>query len=265
MVFLKKLFGNNDSAEFLNSIPDISIKRFIFLTVKVITLTFVIVVLAFISISGITGALGIKLDEQKQFLLVVPFLYLPLILFTVRNFFKNVSDVRRQYTSLKFPVVLKHVLFISLIFYSALFVLNFAYFVFNPSEAKSELFYFENPLNTGSIFNPALDIVFFLSIWLLTGVAEELFFRGAIYRNLRKLSNKFVAILIASLFFVLPHAPSNLIGFISIFSIAVIFTLYYEYKNNLLTITILHFIHDLLGAGLLAYAAAYVARALLHF
>lgn len=100
------------------------------------------------------------------------------------------------------------------------------------------------------------EILLLVLLYLVVGIVEKILFRVVFYRYLRKVAPKFIAVIIASLLFTLVHFVTPTSGGFNIFVIGIVFALYYEYKNNLMTITLLHFMQDAVSGGLSVYLAA---------
>lgn len=110
-------------------------------------------------------------------------------------------------------------------------------------------FGFENQLatenvwkNAGEHVNIALQII---CIVIFTPVAEEIVFRGAIFRVIREKHNFFFAATISSILFGLIHGLG--IYTISTFIMGMFFCLAFEKTKSLLTCVMIHVINNLIG------------------
>ncbi|MCD4743890.1 MAG: CPBP family intramembrane metalloprotease [Desulfobacteraceae bacterium] len=81
-------------------------------------------------------------------------------------------------------------------------------------------------------------ILFFITAGLISPIAEELFFRGFIYTYFRKY-NAFIAIIISTTFFALPHFQLNTFPVIPIIG-GIVFALSFEYSKSLAAPIIIH-------------------------
>lgn len=88
------------------------------------------------------------------------------------------------------------------------------------------------------------EIIFSISLFLLVSLAEEIFFRGYILRNLMNSYNKYLALLISSVLFSLIHGfnPNiDIIGFTNIFLSGILLGITYIHTKNLWFPIALHF------------------------
>ena len=108
-------------------------------------------------------------------------------------------------------------------------------------------------------------ILYYLILFILVGIGEELYFRGYIYANLEKyIDNKYVAIFVTSGLFMAIHVPKfifiliqiqdifsialNLLAIVSalesIFIVGFVFTLVYRNVRNISSVIIGHFLYN---------------------
>ena len=108
-------------------------------------------------------------------------------------------------------------------------------------------------------------ILYYLILFILVGMSEELYFRGYIYANLEKyIDNKYITILVTSGLFMAIHVPKfifilvqiqdilsimlNLLAMISalesIFIVGFVFTLVYRNIRNISSVIIGHFLYN---------------------
>jgi len=254
---IQNLFGKNNSKEFIQNLPKITLFS---LLGKIL---FSLVIIALILIIPSIIIFSFISNQENQYILIALFLYLALIFVSIKFFYSSFLQLKLQLTSLSIKQVLKHVAIIAIPFYIISFVLTLIYYLTNPAGIEQVISSFDALANSPAVINPYFDFFLFTSLWLLVGIAEELFFRGGIYRSLRNNTSLIFAVVISSLLFVIPHPPYGLSS-LPIFLLGLIYAFYFEYKNNLLTIIILHAIHDLIGVALLAYLSAHSAQLILN-
>ena len=87
------------------------------------------------------------------------------------------------------------------------------------------------------------------AIGLLSGIAEELFFRGMLYPAIKQAGFPRLAVWGVSLLFALVHF--NLVSFVPLFVLAILLTLLYEHTDNLLAPIAAHALFNALNFGML--------------
>lgn len=97
-------------------------------------------------------------------------------------------------------------------------------------------------------------------VGLLIPFVEEIYFRGMMYRVLRKNLNAPIAILISSSIFTIYHFPywSHLLDIICIVTCGVVTALLFERTNSLLTPFLFHIIVNLLGVVIFQYRENFI-------
>ena len=108
--------------------------------------------------------------------------------------------------------------------------------------------------------NPAIDLflllknrfyigIMILQIVIIAPIAEELLFRGLIFKLLRKKYSFFAAAATSSIIFALIHRAS--LNILPLFVISFVFAYLYEKTQNIATPMILHSIHNTINLSLL--------------
>lgn len=260
---IKKLFGADKSQEFIKLLPNTTAKKFV---IKLLILSisfflfFLLIALGLFFIFQ-TNYFEDMSGNLSKFLTFAIILYGFTLIASFFIFNVSFSLLKKQYFSLPLKQVIKHVLIISISLFSFIYLVNIVQFLNDKSLATELLNIFNNPSPDSSNYVTEFFLIVFL--WLLVGIAEEILFRVVFYRYLRRLLPRIIAAVLASILFSVFHPTSLiLIGWINVFIIGMVYSLYYEYKNNLMTITILHFLQDIFIAGLSMYLAALTVQ---HF
>lgn len=255
MRVLLRLFGKDSSKEFFSSLPDSSIKSVSISFLKIACFTMAFGIIGYLNGVGWNSIFQLNLSDESQLLVSWFFAYAAILYFSVRYFFPSRIELKRLYTSLPRKTVILHVFLLSLFLFCLCLVTTTVDFLRNPSAATTivESFSEVEEETTGMGIIPI-----FLTLWMMVGFAEELLFRGGIHRHIRKRYGKWVAIGITTVLFTILHPLDYGKAFFTI-CLCLTYTLYMEYKNNLLTISILHMLQDLLFAGLSGYGAAKIA------
>jgi membrane protease YdiL (CAAX protease family) len=105
----------------------------------------------------------------------------------------------------------------------------------------------QNPIMVDIVSNTD-PLIFIITAVILAPVAEELLFRGWLYRELEIYTDKVVAIAITSGLFTLIHIQYSAIEMLLVLIIGISLGLLRSYYNNLLYPIILHFINNLASA-----------------
>lgn len=264
MKYIQILFGSNRTTDFQKNI---SVKPVKILLRNILVMIITSLFIAFLAIFGILFLQEkhvITQDRESLFILSVPFIYGSLILTGIHLFF-NKKIIKSQFTSLSFRDVIKHVFFISLFFYIIIFTVTIIGLLNDPQATNEILISFKNESSTKPLVNLYVDMLIYISIWLLVGFGEEVFFRGIVYRVFRKNLGIVLSIIISTAIFALSHFPSDIFSVVVLALFGIVTAWYYEYKNNLLTISIFHLLYDLIMAGTLTYLAAVTANYLNNF
>lgn len=265
MSIIKKLFGSDRSKEFIKLLPQTTLKRFLvkLLILLGLLILFILFVLLCALIPLFAFQNNIFKDMNNNTYLLITFaiaFYGFQLICSFWVFNVSFTLLKKQYFSLPARSVLKHLLIIFLLLFSFFYLVDVFHFLSNKQDMIKALNFFNTPSESSD--NSLISWILIIFLWLLVGVGEEIVFRGVLYRYLRKLSPRFVAAIIASLLFTLVHFTTPFTGGIGIFVVGIVYALYYEYKNNLITITLLHFLQDILIASLSTYLAALTVQ---HF
>jgi membrane protease YdiL (CAAX protease family) len=105
----------------------------------------------------------------------------------------------------------------------------------------------QNPIMVDIVANTD-PLIFIITAVILAPIAEELLFRGWLYRELEIYKDKVVAIAITSGLFTLIHIQYSAIEMLLVLIIGISLGLLRSYYNNLLYPIILHFINNLASA-----------------
>lgn len=102
----------------------------------------------------------------------------------------------------------------------------------------------------------ASNLFITLGIFILVAISEEIVFRGYILNNLLDSFNKWIALAISALLFMLAHISANSIGFLpllNIFLAGILLGINYVYTKNLWFAILLHFSWNFLQGPLLGF------------
>lgn len=178
--------------------------------------------------------------------------YIPAVITSIICFYPQMSLLKIHFSSLSVKNVIKDTSILILISFSLSLLLNIVYFT-NPG--KSEI---SNLLaNYNGLANFFSLNIFYFSQWVLVGVSEEIIFRAGIYRGLRSVLNKYISLIVAALIFVLMH-ELHFISSTFVFFSAIIAAIYFEKRNNLIPLILLHILQDMYIAGTTLYLSAYI-------
>ncbi len=190
----------------------------------------------------------------------------PFIFWWIYPYFFTWEEVKKQYRLFPFLPFLRDFLVLLVIDFLLLYLFIIADYFVSPDHLREgrEMWreIFSGVSNTPPLTsNPVLDVILSLTVFSLVGLTEELVFKGGIYRLLRTKFKKLTALVTYSAIFTLFHF-SDLKSFFSfpilaLFLSSVISGYYYERRNNLLPNTLVHAVHDFIGAGLILLAAVY--------
>ncbi|MDO8497379.1 MAG: type II CAAX endopeptidase family protein [bacterium] len=259
MKIFQFLFGKDQSKLFFQSITPISIRQLIWKTC-IIYFSFVLILsIGMVIVSLLTPNINY---EQHYGLLVYifPAANIVALVLSIRLLFKQ-NILKQQLTSLPIRTVIFHIGILGLFLFSLSILFSFATMIMNPELIQTTLEEFSTAEE--STF-PNLISVLLLAIFITstTGFWEEIFFRGGIYRVLRGRYTKAISIVVSGIIFSLVH-PLSILNFLYMMIFCSILSIYYEYKNNILTIAVLHTLNDLIFAGLSSLIAANIAEYIL--
>lgn len=102
------------------------------------------------------------------------------------------------------------------------------------------------------------------ALFIYTGFVEELCVRGGLYRALRFSFRMLTAVIISAIIFTFFHFWSNPATIVIMTLQSMLFAWYVEYKNNLMTVSITHSLHDMLIVGLTSHMGLLLANMILN-
>lgn len=225
MRIFKKLFGSDRSKEFIKSLPQTTLKRFIVkLLIFIGLLILFMLTVGILSFFIFSGNVFNDIDNNTNALITFAILLYGFVLLCSFLVF-NVSFtlLKKQYFSLPARSVLKHVGILFLLLFSFFYLAHVFHFLSNKQDMIEALKFFNTPADSSD--ESFVSVIPFIFLWLLVGVGEEVLFRGVLYRYIRKLSPRLVAVVISSLLFTLVHFTTPFTGGIGIFVIGIVYAL----------------------------------------
>ena len=259
MNLTETFFGSNKSSDFRDLIPVINLRKLIIILIKI----FFFVIFLPMLLGGLILLIGrdsYAKNELTQSMVFMFLIYPSMIIFSYKYFYSSFIKLRIHLTSLKFTDVIKHAIILLISATILSYVFNVIGFILNPSDIQVTLDLFKDSASQNTNY---LEIIFLPLLWVLVGLGEELLFRAGIYRSLRNNYSMIISLISTSLLFTLLH-PMSIRNSIVIFIISMLYGFYFEYKNNLLTIVIVHTFQDLMIAGISAFSSAYTANLILR-
>ncbi|GEM_PF-5791937 len=260
MQILHKLFGEDNSSQFISLLPQKPFKALVLNSIKI--LIYPTLLLSAIFLIFILATFG---EDQKYkdlidlVVLLGEIIIFPFSFFLVIKYFydKDFSKFKRQLTSLGFITVVKHTLILSVLL---TFVSGLIYglgllivpsniqqwgpgYIDTIKNSPHPILGLMLPANQLGLTTPKFYLVTIPLALLVIAVYEELMFRVILFRVLRNKLGLILAVIISSLAFTLMHPL--VFGSIFIFLFAVILSIYYQYKNNILVPMIIHGLADL--------------------
>jgi hypothetical protein len=104
-----------------------------------------------------------------------------------------------------------------------------------------------------------VGLLFYLFLFIVGAISEEILSRGYVFSNLFANINGFMAILISSLIFALMHILNNsitILGFINLILAGILFTLLYLFKMNLSVPIGIHLSWNFLQGPILGFSVS---------
>lgn len=257
--------GEEKSQEFISLLPKEGFGKLIFNLFKTLLISLCLIILLGFVVYFADQIFNLGLDEDYMGGIMVIGLVPFLAILVPRYFYSHsFASLKRQLSSIGFLTALKHAFVIEVVIGIAAYIAFSINYLFNRNELVQTLDVINQLLSESqsSQIPFIAEFIFALLLWLSVGIAEELLFRAIGYRMLRRKLSRFSSIVVSSFIFMVLH-PLHLISSLVIFLGAVIFSFYFEYKNNLLTPILAHMLQDFMIAGVVTIGSAYTAKHLL--
>ena len=178
---IEYLFGKSKANSFKKSIPTFSNKIIIWNLFLVLSISLTISLLVVISALSLHEKYFPNVDGDTVYIILIPFLYGSLIV-TSFYFFFGKKHIKDQFTNVSLKETFKHLLILSIPFYSISLALAVFSLLNDPQSITEVINYFEDESVSDSFKNGYIDGLIYIIIWLLVGFGEEIFFRGVLYQ-----------------------------------------------------------------------------------
>lgn len=238
---------------FITTLPKFGLRK---LLIRVV-LSLAAFIICYFSLRVLFDSFVIPLNQinpvMRYFILSWIF-YVPAVIISFLCFYPQKNVLRVYFSSLSAKEIIKDTVILVLISFSISLLLNIIYFSNTDKTEITALL--ANYKGLQNFF--ALNIVYFLQ-WVLVGFAEELIFRAGIYRGLRSVFSRYISLILSAILFVLMH-DLHLFPSTFVFLSGIMAAFYFEKRNNLIPIIILHVLQDMYIAGITLYLSAYIVN-----